>query len=74
MAIRQPSIFGAVDEGLTQLHVSPSARGLHGIIRCGIFEKFAHATLRPLKRLGADISCCIAAAAPKLQLPIYSGI
>jgi hypothetical protein len=33
---------------------SPSARGLHGIIRCGIFEKFAHATLRPLKRLGAD--------------------
>jgi hypothetical protein len=23
MAIRQPSIFGAVDEGLTQLHVEP---------------------------------------------------
>ena len=27
MAIRQPSIFGAVDEGLTQLHVEPFGAG-----------------------------------------------
>ena len=65
---------GALIEPLAQNGASPSARRFHGIVRCGILEKIAHATLRPLKKLGAEVSCCIATAAPKLQLPIYSGI